>query len=139
MTRRAPSVATHYLRYSVGSFLVLIAGFVSFPILTRLLDNTQYGILGYYDTWINLALGVAKLGAQHSILRYYPHRADERGMQSFATNLVMVPAIVSFSLWLATVAVLVVVSGLFAEPFSMVFWFALLTIPLGVWTSFSEM
>jgi O-antigen/teichoic acid export membrane protein len=30
--------------------LVLIAGFVSFPVLTRLLDNHQYGILGYYDT-----------------------------------------------------------------------------------------
>src|SRR5664279_1017772 len=139
MTRKVPSVAVHYLRYSAGSFLVLIAGFISFPILTRLLDNTQYGILGFFDTWIGLSLGVAKLGAQHSILRYYPHRADARGMESFATNLVLVPAVVSFGLWLLATSVLTVVSWLSAEPYSMVFWFALLTIPLGVSTSFSEM
>jgi O-antigen/teichoic acid export membrane protein len=139
MTRSIPSIAVHYLRYSVGSFLVLIAGFVSFPILTRLLDNTQYGILGYFDTWIGLALGVAKLGAQHSILRYYPHNADARGMASFATNLVLIPAVVSFGLWVLATSILTVVSWLSPEPFSMVFWFALLTIPLGVSTSFSEM
>ena len=139
MTRSVPTVASHYLRYSVGSFLVVIAGFISFPILTRLLDNTQYGILGYVDTWIGLAVGVAKLGAQHSILRYYPHRADGRGLQRFATNLVLLPAAVSLLLWLLTVFVLELVSQFTSEQFSPVFWFALLLIPLGVGSSFSEM
>lgn len=139
MTRSVPTVASHYLRYSAGSFLVLIAGFISFPILTRLLDNTQYGILGYCDTWIGLAVGVAKLGSQHSILRYYPHGADATALQRFATNLVLVPALVSFVLWALTAAVLVVVSLFTSEQFSPVFWVALLLVPMGVWSSFSEM
>jgi len=139
MTRKLPTVAGHYLRYSVGSFLVLVAGFVSFPILTRLLDNTQYGILGYVDTWIGLALGIAKLGAQHSILRYYPHRAEAGVMERFATNLVMLPAAASLLLWIAAALVLAVATRFVPDAFPPVFWFALLTIPLGVGTSFSEM
>ena len=47
-----PGVATHSLRYVSGNVLVMIAGFVSFPIMTRLLDNGQYGILGYFDAWL---------------------------------------------------------------------------------------
>lgn len=139
MTRSVPTVASHYLRYSVGSFLVLIAGFISFPILTRLLDNTQYGILGYCDTWIGLAVGVAKLGSQHSILRYYPHGADSSGLERFATNLVLLPMLVSFVLWALTAFVLAVISMVTSAQFSPVFWFALLLVPMGVWTSFSEM
>ena len=65
---RATSVGTHYLRYSSANIAVLLAGFVSFPILTRLLDNTQYGILGYYETWIALSVAVLKFGAQHEFL-----------------------------------------------------------------------
>ena len=48
MTAKKPGFATHYLRYSTGNLLVIVAGLVSFPILTRLLDNKQYGILNYY-------------------------------------------------------------------------------------------
>ena len=33
------------------NLLVLAAGFVSFPITTRLLDNHEFGVLAYFDTW----------------------------------------------------------------------------------------
>src|SRR5688500_20366037 len=61
---RRVSMGTHYLRYSTANALVLLAGLISFPALTRLLDNTQYGILGYYETWVMMAVAIAKLGAQ---------------------------------------------------------------------------
>jgi O-antigen/teichoic acid export membrane protein len=69
-------IGTHYLRYSTANILVMAAGLISFPVLTRLLDNTQYGILGYYETWVMMAVAVAKLGAQHAILRFYPFDGD---------------------------------------------------------------
>jgi O-antigen/teichoic acid export membrane protein len=50
------------VRYSSATVLVMLAGLISFPALTRLLDNTQYGILGYYDTWMMMAAAVIKLG-----------------------------------------------------------------------------
>ena len=99
MTASTPGLARHYLRYSTANLLVMMAGLVSFPLLTRLLDNTQYGILGYYETWVLMAVAVAKLGAQHSIQRFYPHGGDAARMRSFATNLFYLPMIGSLALW----------------------------------------
>jgi O-antigen/teichoic acid export membrane protein len=138
-TLRRPSVAVHYLRYSAGSLLVMIAGFVSFPILTRLLDNTQYGIMGYFNTWVLAAIALAKLGGQHSIIRFYPHGGDRDAFAHYSTNLVVLPMALSFTLW-ATVAL-----GLLAwqwsgrGTFSPVFWSVVLLTPVLVMASFVQM
>jgi len=87
MTERARvSVATHYVRYALGNVLVMVAGFVSFPIMTRLLDTGQYGILGYYDAWLLILAGLFKLGAQHTILRFYPHAGGAPALARFGAN-----------------------------------------------------
>ena len=99
------SVGRHYLTYLGGNLLVLLAGFISFPILTRLLDNHEYGILGYYDTWWLLLAAVLKLGAQQSILYYWPHTADQAGFRRFASNFILRPAALSTALWLVAVVV----------------------------------
>ena len=133
------SLGTHYLRYSTANFMVLLAGFISFPLLTRLLDNTQYGILGYYETWIVLTVAVAKFGAQHSIIRFYPHQADPARLEHFATNLLLFPIVVSFSIWAVLAAVLGVVNSVIHQGFSLVFWCAVLSIPMAVLTSLVDM
>src|SRR3546814_15948903 len=96
--RGPTSVGTHYLRYSSANLMVLLAGFVSFPVLTRLLDNTKYGILGYFETWVMLAVAIAQLGAQHSIIRFYPPVSDDRQLGHFASNPVLLRIIASFAL-----------------------------------------
>ena len=127
---RPTSVGTHYLRYSTANVAVLLAGFVSFPILTRLLDNTQYGILGYYETWIMLAVAVLKFGAQHSVMRLYPHGADEQRLSHFATNMVLFPIVAMLAGW-ATVAIAIVTAALWGgyRP-GPVLWSALFLVPL---------
>lgn len=136
---RRPGVGVHYLRYSAGSLLVMIAGFVSFPILTRLLDNTQYGIMGYFNTWVLAAIALAKLGGQHAIVRFYPHDGDPKTYAHFSTNFVVLPMALSFTLW-ATVAL-----GLLAwqwsgrGSFSLVFWCVVLLTPVLVMGSFVQM
>lgn len=127
---RTTSVGTHYLRYSTANLAVLLAGFVSFPILTRLLDNTQYGILGYYETWIALAVAVLKFGAQHSVMRLYPHGADEPTLRRFATNMVYFPILGMLAGWavVATSIGLAAAFGLFGP--SAVLVSALFLVPL---------
>ena len=56
---KPPGIATHYLRYSFSNAFVLLAGVVSFPILTRVLSNTEYGILRYYDALLLLGVYAA--------------------------------------------------------------------------------
>jgi O-antigen/teichoic acid export membrane protein len=138
-TSNASGVGAHYLRYSTANLLIMLASVVSFPILTRLLDNTQYGILGYYDTWLMLAVAIAKLGAQHAILRFYPFGGDATRLEHFATNLVLLPLLISLTLWALVALVLGGVHWLGGEDFSPVFWLALLAMPLMVFSSLVEM
>ncbi|HET9835692.1 MAG TPA: oligosaccharide flippase family protein [Rhodanobacteraceae bacterium] len=99
-----PGIATHYLRYTIGNVLVMVAGFVSFPIMTRLLSNTEYGVFGYVDTWLLILTGVFKLGAQHAIIRFYPHRGGVNALGRFGANFVLLPFLCSIGFWvLATV------------------------------------
>lgn len=132
-------IGTHYLRYSTANVLVLVAGLISFPVFTRLLDNTQYGILGYYETWVMMAVAVAKLGAQHAIIRFYPHNGDLVRLEKFATNLLLLPMLASLCLWLLAVTVLGGIAWFGGVAFSPVLWCAVLAIPLMVFASLVQM
>lgn len=136
---KRPGIAAHYLRYSAGSLLAIVAGLVSFPILTRLLDNTQYGILGYVDTWVVMAVSVGKLGAQHALLRLYPHGGDDKQMLAFSTNLFYLPLAVSLALWLVVASVLIVLNRVAGLHHSPIFWLALFLVPMLVSASMIEM
>jgi O-antigen/teichoic acid export membrane protein len=64
-------LALHTSNYTLGSVLVTIAGLVSFPILTRIFTVEEYGILNLISATLLLLTGIAKLGVQHSIVRFY--------------------------------------------------------------------
>ena len=136
---RPTSLATHYLRYSTTNVLVLIAGFVSFPVLTRLLDNHQYGILGYYDTWGMIAIAVAKLGSQHAIIRFYPFDGDPRGMVRFGTNLVFLPMLLSVLLWTVVAIALLGYAWWGNADFPLVLWCVVMLTPVQVIISMLQM
>ncbi len=137
--KREASVATHYLRYSTANVLVMLAGFISFPIMTRLLDNTQYGILGYFDTWVMMIVAVTKLGAQHAIIRFYPFGGSPERMEKFSTNFFLLPLLASLSLWAIAILAFGGVSWFGEISFSPVLWCAVLAIPLMVFASLVEM
>lgn len=130
-----PGLGTHYVRYSAANLFVMLAGIVSFPILTRLLDNTQYGILGYYEAWVAIAVAVAKLGTQHSLVRFYPFQGSAEKLEHFATNLVALPLAISLSLCALVALLLWMFSLAPGGGFSPVFWCALVSVPLLVLAS----
>jgi O-antigen/teichoic acid export membrane protein len=93
-----PGLATHFSRYLGGNLLAVVASFISFPVLTRLLDNEQYGILGYFDAWLMGLLAVVKLGAQHSTTRFYPH-GNPAAVPGFVSSFLLVPLRFSVLAW----------------------------------------
>lgn len=135
MGTKSPGMVAHYLRYSTANVMVILAGFVSFPVLTRLLDNTQYGILGYYETWALMAVAFGKLGTQHALQRYYPHDGDAGATRSFATNYFHVPMAISVALWLLVVAGLLAYDWATGSRQSPVMWLALASVPMAVYAS----
>ena len=136
--QRSVSMLTHYLRYLGANGLVVMAGFVSFPIMARLLDNRQFGVLGYYEAWLLLVAGMLKLGAQHAIVRNYPHGRPE-ALRTFRTDFILVPFGLSLLLWIAVAAVLVgVVLPALPSGERAVAIIVLATAPLLIWSSLVE-
>ncbi len=62
----------HSVGYSFGSVLLLIAHFVSFPILTRILTINDYGVLAYTNSLMVFMAALSKMGLQHAVVRFYP-------------------------------------------------------------------
>lgn len=131
-----PGIATHYLRYAVGNVLVMAAGFVSFPIMTRLLTNTEYGVFGYVDTWLLILTGVFKLGAQHAIIRFYPHRGGHNALDRFGANFVLLPFLCSIGFWLLATVGYGIWSWLHPSGRLLIGWLCLALLLPTIWISF---
>jgi len=131
-----PGIATHYLRYTIGNVLVMVAGFVSFPIMTRLLSNTEYGVFGYVDTWLLILAGVFKLGGQHAIIRFYPHRGGFNALGRFGANFVLLPLLCSIVFWLLAIAGYGIWSLLYPPERPIIGWIGLGLLLPTIWMSF---
>lgn len=57
--------------YASGTVLLSIASLISFPILTRYLPMSEYGILSLLTTILGLFVALNKLGLQQSVLRFH--------------------------------------------------------------------
>ena len=134
--RARAGVGTHYLRYTIGNVLVMLAGFVSFPLMTRLLDTAQYGIFGYYDAWLLILAGLFKLGAQHTILRFYPHTGDSAALARYGANFILLPFAASASLWLLAVAAYALIVWLAPPEASAIGWIMLALLLPTIWISY---
>jgi O-antigen/teichoic acid export membrane protein len=62
-------------QYLLGQGLIMLAGFASFPILTRILSVSEYGVLSLVTTTVSILLAFSKLGLNHSSVRYYQEYA----------------------------------------------------------------
>ncbi|HEY5971327.1 MAG TPA: oligosaccharide flippase family protein, partial [Pseudoxanthomonas sp.] len=139
MPRKHTGIATHYLRYSISNGMVMLFGFISFPILTRFLDNTQFGILRYYDTLMLVGVAIIKLGSQHAIMRFYPYDGDARRVREFGTNIVLLPLLLCGMVWLLLAACLAMWSWLEEGAFSPLVWCAIVMMPMLAATGIIQM
>ncbi len=72
------SLLVHVSNYSIGSLLVTLAGFISFPILTRLLSQGDYGLLSLIGVTLTLLVAIGKSGLQNPIIRFYTDAESEK-------------------------------------------------------------
>lgn len=93
------SLLRHYSRYATGNVLSLAAGFISFPILTRTLDNHQFGLIGYLDGLLLIAVAGLKYGLGDAVLRFYPHGEDDTAFRRFVSSVMLVPMAASVLIW----------------------------------------
>jgi O-antigen/teichoic acid export membrane protein len=64
------TLAVQASHYSVASLFTVIAGLVTFPLLTRVFSVGEYGIMNLVAATLTVSVALGKVGVQHSILRY---------------------------------------------------------------------
>jgi len=57
--------------YGVASLLTMVAGLVTFPLLTRIFSVEDYGAMNLIAATLSVCVALGKVGVQHSILRYH--------------------------------------------------------------------
>jgi O-antigen/teichoic acid export membrane protein len=57
--------------YSLASLFTMIAGLVSFPLLTRVFSVEDYGLMSLVAATVSISVALGKVGVQHSIVRYF--------------------------------------------------------------------
>ncbi|MBR0147981.1 MAG: lipopolysaccharide biosynthesis protein [Lachnospiraceae bacterium] len=67
-----------FLRYFYGNFVVLLLGFVSIPLITRVMSNEQYGRTGMFTSAVTILYIFAILGMDQTYIRYYYQKGVDR-------------------------------------------------------------
>jgi len=62
--------------YSFSSLLTMLAGLVSFPVLTHVLPIADYGVLSLISATVTVCVALGKTGLQHSIIRFQSEVAE---------------------------------------------------------------
>lgn len=60
-----------------GAVLNMVIGFFTTPLITRLVDPTEYGQLSLFNTYSNIVMMVFCLGLDQSLVRYFYKRDEE--------------------------------------------------------------
>lgn len=67
----------------------MAAGFISFPVLTRIFSVSDYGLLGIITITVLIAISVIKLGSPSSILRFYAEFKSKKQSAHFNSSIVL--------------------------------------------------
>lgn len=68
--------------YGLASLFTMLAGLVTFPLLTRIFSVADYGLMSLVAATVTVAVALGKVGMQHSIVRYRSEISEGKGRYS---------------------------------------------------------
>ncbi len=86
-----------FVEFAFGNGVVLILGFISSPITTRLISPNEMGKFSMFNTFTNLLLVILLLGLDQSYGRYY-YEEEEEDRIILLKRCINIPLIVNFIL-----------------------------------------
>jgi O-antigen/teichoic acid export membrane protein len=84
-SKRAPRLFAQALQYSAGGLAAMLASIISYPLLTRLLSQQDYGMMTLVSSAIFGMVSLSKVGLQNSAVRFdaeHPSVAQNRIFRS---------------------------------------------------------
>lgn len=70
-------------RYAFGEIIVMAGGFISFPILTRILTREEYGLMSLISVTLCIVEDISSAGIRHAIYRFYPLYLEKGLLKDF--------------------------------------------------------
>lgn len=114
-----PSILRDIGNYMSGRVLLLLLGFATFPLMTRLLSVSQYGVVSLCLRVILLLTVLSKCGLQYAATRFYkenPAGDRQREQQRFYSTLLLGPLLTGAAVVLVYTAVLGFTRSRFTDP-----------------------
>jgi O-antigen/teichoic acid export membrane protein len=119
LTGELKTLLRHYSHYFTGLFGSLLLGFLSFPVFTRIFSVTDYGTLDFIQKIVTLLIAVAKLGFQHSVVRFYNHAefaSDREAAQRYYSTMFFGGILTALTVTIAFVGTVRVLPNSIIDP-----------------------
>lgn len=78
----------------LGSIINMAIGLLTTPIITRLVDPSDYGQLSLFNTYANIAMMIVGLGFDQVLLRYYYQTEDISYKQRLLSKCLFLPVLI---------------------------------------------
>lgn len=76
--QKKDSFLKQIFQLATGTIINLIIGVITTPIITRLVDPTEYGQLGMFNTYSSIALMIFTIGLDQTFIRYFFIHNDKK-------------------------------------------------------------
>lgn len=77
---KKPSIFKHFISIGTGTVVNMLVGFLTTPVLTRLVGTAEYGQYSIFTMYASIALMVLCMGFDQALIRYF-YRFDTRDYQ----------------------------------------------------------
>lgn len=126
------SFIKEFSHIAIGTFLNLIIGVISTPILTRLVDPTVFGQFSLFNTYVSIAMSFFSLGLDQALVRYYYTQENLGYKKKLFLICVGIPAITFSVLFIAVLGITSLLKCSFYEKEAVlgVFFFVAVLITL---------
>jgi O-antigen/teichoic acid export membrane protein len=81
------------MQYGGGSGLTLMATLISYPVLTRIFSQADYGLMALLSSTVFGFVALSKMGLQHAAIRFFPECASEDERRGLRSSLTLTPII----------------------------------------------
>lgn len=69
--KKTENVLSGFFHIGIGTAINMVIGFFTTPIITRLVDPTEYGRLSIFNMYISISIMVLCMGLDQALVRYY--------------------------------------------------------------------
>ena len=66
-----PSIFKHFISIGTGTVINMLVGFLTTPVLTRLVGTAEYGQYSIFTMYASIALMILCMGFDQALIRYF--------------------------------------------------------------------